>query len=590
MRNCLRNRSIFEMIAARPHPIQTLIITLTGLSIASLAPAMAQSGDPDYYGGLELDEDQYELVLETEEEAADVEDDSTVILDPFLVSYSNSSTNIARNNEDQLSPYLVHLQPVSDGMEIKRGTLLDLTMEYEAPGEGNTYRKLWLFSSNASPAIDLPDSTYNAAFTRTEFIRNWETSSDSGFAAMANIRDNMGMAFWNNDGGTKGASGDFSINTANLKPGRYRVHGQIYRKNSDGQRTNERNQFFNFTVVAAPIYVRADLPDPISTVSSVDRYFPANYLALISDWAVPPFRITLTTDKDQFSLADGTQYDSSLTKNIIDLVLAMPHKTADGDVNLKIEIRDGIGRTASIDYNLDIIAGTDAPEQNPARSYASAEDVSDYDFTSSSDDSAYEVVSTESFDDDESDYTGEDMIEITSSDESDDFGAITEQPDFYYGGDDDDMWEGLDSDDGSMDDGDEDWGQDVTDIFGDPNDASEDHPTRRRKASGIKCGVDIAAGGWTIEVDTGAYNKYVLKGRSNSRGITERLYFDYECNIERKLTLTGATSYIIEEYENENEGLGDHWLRTKKAFSDKDVQIYSKIYRKDGSLLQDYRY
>ena len=592
------------------------VILLGCITLGSVSLASAQHGaSNDYFGGIEHDEDQLVLELETDDEEEAVEETSPVALHQFLVSYSNRSRRVADSDDDQLDARLVHVNPVYDGVDIHRGTILDMTMEYTVPLGSDIFRQAWLFSARADPAEDLQAKVYNSVTDDSEFIRNWQPFNTSEFSASASIRDNMSMAYWTTDEGEYAGSGDFIINTANLRPGHYRVHGKIFRKDAAGQRIQERNQVFNFTVIDTPIHVAADLPFSVETVSPDNGAMPDWHNVLISDWAVPPIRVRIISDKSDVSFIDGTVYKPRLSVNYFGLIMAFPHKYAESEAKITISVTDGIGRTTQLTYEPWIEAGSGAPEQAPEQTYASVSDTSTYESSNSSSDRSYSYQSSDdddddfwNVDDDDDDWDSSDNdseYEIVSIEESDDdssstrqfsdlsddeLSSIMEKPDSYYGfdEDEDDVWASLDEDDDN-------WDDDVTDFFGDPNDtdAEDEARTNRRSASSsdVKCGVSLSSGGWRLADKGYSSAQYILLGSANSSGVKPQISFDYDCNKMVERRLTGGTSYIIEEYETQYLDDGRVWLSRRTGYADKDVKSFTQKFHADGRRGQraDYR-
>lgn len=259
---------------------------------------------------------------------------------------------------------LVHADTFTDGAQVEHGSVLRFEIGFHAPEGVELKLRVSLFSKLPDPKHELHEDT-EFELGGESLTLNWRKHKPGDkYASVATINDHIqsGRRPKYAKPRQSGQSDYFShvfLDTANLKPGDYKLLLKVYRL-ENGDVVEEHYQAFHFTMVAARLNVVAFMPSAIVTYNAGKSLHDGEYEAAMSDWAVPPYSARLESSHPGFSLeANGETVREDMGENVFYIYARPNPRLAGRTVSLKLTVKDGLARVGTLDYEINVSDGRD---------------------------------------------------------------------------------------------------------------------------------------------------------------------------------------------------------------------------------------
>jgi hypothetical protein len=286
--------------------------------------------------------------------------DDLITLAPLEVTVSSAS--VATNYPEMNDADFVRPREVQLGARIPQGTELRVWIELEAPKHIKWQRRTWLFSAQGTPENELSEDVLLEIHGTDNLYLKWKGSSSDHWPRWAHLPAPVSFDSFTTENGGRNSSGHFQLPTAHLKPGDYHMLLGIFRQ-EDGEDVEEDRARFAFSIIDAPLSVRAEVPGlmPIyvDKKSAHQTWFPA----YVSDWAVPPISARLVSEHPGMTITDEGHSTWNLGGPMFSLTLEPPPEVAGQRDTLLLEVTDGLGRTAIWEKTVNITDGLSSQMQ-----------------------------------------------------------------------------------------------------------------------------------------------------------------------------------------------------------------------------------
>lgn len=329
------------------------VLCLFSVFIATQITPRVYAQEADYFGGINVDSDGgEEIVLEIETNSSDVRDQMAI--EPLhLKLISEYPANHEPNSK------IVHIEPIHSGVTVKRGTVLQLDMNYDRPANSVPARKVLLWSSLQNPHYDLPSETLYALdiYPDEGDELDWKQTSHPTWRSSVDITKSASFTQHVIAGDKWRHTGVLQLQTAVLKPGNYHFFLKLYRIDN-GETVETDIERFNFTIVDAPLHLVADIPASIPTYDEDKSAVNVRHTIKLSDWAVPPIKAKIRTNVPGITLDYGELMTKDLGEKEFQILLMPNSRQVGRTADFTLTIKDGIGRLASLKRSVKVTDGS----------------------------------------------------------------------------------------------------------------------------------------------------------------------------------------------------------------------------------------
>jgi len=314
---------------------------------------VAAAQDVDLFGDL-IDGDSNEFTLEIEGDTPIDEPEDMITFDELVAT--NVGAHIAELYPSVSDPRLVQPSILQDGGRVMQGSVLKVALKVNGPKEKNWRRFTVLFSDVAHPKNELSEDVIYEIDDDAGLDLNWERTTLNKYISHSTLTRSVQFNRSDHENNNSDFRGELKLQTANLKPGNYKLYLEIYRS-IEGETVEKDVQYFSFTVVDAPLSIVADLPNSVATYEEDKSAQNVRFHAMLSDWAVYPLMARIESDVPGITLDYGEER-LEITSNLFDVLFLSPPAYAGQTSGLKITVRDGLGRVATLRHGVSITDGS----------------------------------------------------------------------------------------------------------------------------------------------------------------------------------------------------------------------------------------